>query len=146
MPLMFRLFPSRLGFDRCGLDTSTVHFSLGGEEINTAVAKQVPKNLLICWCIRLVIHQQVSKRFFSLFVIGVHKVDSILIKHAFSNNSNLFPITRTSEELLALILLALHRPHIDPTSTLHRPYIDPTSTLHRPYIDPTSQPHVAVKI
>jgi hypothetical protein len=84
-------------------------------------------------------------------------VDSILIKHAFANNSNLFPITRTSEQLLAPILLALHRPYIDPTSTLHRPHIDPTSTphrphidptstLHRPYIDPTSHPHVAVKI
>ena len=43
MPLMSRLFPSRLGFDQCGLDTSTVHFSLGGEEINMAVAKQGPK-------------------------------------------------------------------------------------------------------
>jgi hypothetical protein len=30
------------------------------------------------------------------------------------------------------ILLVLHRPYIDPTSTLHRPYIDPKSTLHRP--------------
>jgi hypothetical protein len=35
----------------------------------------------------------------------------------------------------------IHRPHIDPTSTLHRSYIDPTSTLHRPYIDPTSTLH-----
>jgi hypothetical protein len=37
--MMFRLFSSRLDArDRSGLDTSTVLFSLGGEEINMAVA------------------------------------------------------------------------------------------------------------
>jgi hypothetical protein len=45
------------------------------------------------------------------------------------------------EACLNKVLLLLHRPYIDLTSTQHRPYINPTSTLHRPYIDPISTSH-----
>ena len=38
------------------------------------------------------------ERFFGLFVISIHKVYSILVKHAFSDNSNLFPIASTSKQ------------------------------------------------
>ena len=65
---MTRVFFSKPSFDRCGFDTYITHFILGGEDINMAVAKYVSKNLLIGSCVRFVIHQQVSKRFFSLFV------------------------------------------------------------------------------
>ena len=86
------MFAYRLGFQTCRL--STVYT----EVISIAFPKLVFNNLIIGWCAGLVIHQQVSIRFFGLFVISVHKVHSILVKHAFSNNSDLFSIARTSEE------------------------------------------------
>ena len=78
----------RLVFHTCGL--SAVYT----EVINIAFPKWVYKNLLIDWCVRFIIYQQLSKRFFGLFVISIHKVQSILVKHAFSDNSDLFPFAR----------------------------------------------------
>ena len=49
----------------------------------------LPTKFMQMWMhVSLVIHQQVSKRFFSLFVLSIHKVDSVLIKHSFVDNSN----------------------------------------------------------
>ena len=66
------VFAYRLGFHTCRL--STVYTKV----ISIAFPKEVCKNLTIGWCAGLVIHQQVSIRFFGLFVICVHKVHFIL--------------------------------------------------------------------
>lgn len=64
-----------------------------------ALAEWISKNLFVRWCIRFVIHQLVSKRFFDVFVISVYKMDSVLIIHACSDNSNLFSIVGLRKRL-----------------------------------------------
>ena len=87
------MFAYSLGFHTCRL--STVYT----EVISLAFPKYIRSGRMGLWggVPGLSSTNEYPYGFFGLLVISIHKVHSILVKHAFCNNSDMFSIARTSE-------------------------------------------------